>query len=88
MLLSNLKILSDEVIPVEGIVAIVLAGVLSVCLLIVLILYKLWNEKDKKIIPYLIPLFRALNKELAEDELNKIERKKYYDKIKKEDNEE
>ena len=88
MLLSNLKILSDEVIPVEGIVAIVLAGVLSVCLLIVLILYKLWNEKDKKIITYLIPIFRALNKVFAEDELNKIERKKYYDKIKKEDNEE
>ena len=88
MLLSNLKILSDEVIPIEGIVAIVLAGVLSVCLLIVLILYKLWNEKDKKIIPYLIPLFRALNKVFVEDELNKIERKKYYDKIKKEDNEE
>ena len=88
MLLSNLKILSDEVIPIEGIVAIVLAGVLSVCLLIVLILYKLWNEKDKKIIHYLIPLFRALNKVFAEDELNKIERKKYYDKIKKEENEE
>ena len=61
MLLSNLKILSDEVIPIEGIVAIVLAGVISVCLLIVLILYKLWIEKDKKIIPFLIPLFRALN---------------------------
>ena len=30
MLLSNLKILSDEVIPIEGIVAIVLAGILSV----------------------------------------------------------
>ena len=88
MLLSNLKILSDEVIPIEGIVAIVLAGVLSVCLLIVLILYKLWNEKDKKSIPYLIPLFRALNKVFAEDELNKIERKKYYDKIKKEEIEE
>ena len=49
---------------------------------------ELWNEKDKKIIPYLIPLFRALNKVFAEDELNKIERKKYYDKIKKEENEE
>ena len=47
-----------------------------------------YRQKDKKIIPYLIPLFRALNKVFAEDELNKIERKKYYDKIKKEENEE
>lgn len=87
MLLSNLKFLVDEVIPVEGVVAIVLALILSICLLLVLVFYKLWNEKDKKFIPFLIPLFRTLNKVFAEDELNKVERKKYYDKIKKEDNE-
>ncbi|MGN1295195.1 MAG: hypothetical protein ACI4U5_02190 [Bacilli bacterium] len=86
MLLGNIKILLDEVIPVEGIVAIVLAFCLCVCLLLVLIFYKLWNEKDKKVIPCLVPLFRALNKVFCEDELNKVERKKYYDKIKKEEN--